>query len=266
MSTPLVSIITRTFNRGHILPRAVRSVLLQTFTNFELILIDDASSDDTPAVISALKAEDKRIRAIHRQTNSRLVKPREESMNDGLRCARGRFIAYLDDDNQWRKRYLEVMVRALVENPGKVLAYCDMCDHTSEADIARRKHLEERAMVFPTSISFVAPHLGDFEQIEISPLGWYRDYVDTNEMVHSREVLDRLGRKWLPHPLAPVINASQGPGSDHRTHADIYLVERVVRAFGSNRLQYIPEILADYAHRSSPYFHNSEINLCHLVL
>lgn len=60
---PLVSIITRTFNRAHILPRAVRSVRRQTFTNFELILVDDSSTDHTPAVIGALQAEDARIGA-----------------------------------------------------------------------------------------------------------------------------------------------------------------------------------------------------------
>jgi O-antigen biosynthesis protein len=92
---PRVSVIVPTFNRADVLPRAVRSVLAQTWTDFELLIVDDGSTDDTQEVVTRL--EDARLRYVRLSTNGGVAAAR----NRGLRGARGDFIAFLDSDDEW---------------------------------------------------------------------------------------------------------------------------------------------------------------------
>jgi|GEM_PF-3044485 len=92
--TPLVSIIIPTHNRGHILPRAVESILCQTYQNIELIIVDDASKDNTPEVMKDYSQKDKRIINI---TNSRNL-GKVGALNAGIKMAKGEFMIIFDDD------------------------------------------------------------------------------------------------------------------------------------------------------------------------
>ena len=126
-----VSVIMPTYNRARIIPRAIRSVLRQTMPDFELIVIDDASTDETPEVVRGF--EDPRIVYIRRRTNhledyhatGRLDNPR----NDGLRRARGEFIAYLDSDDLYRSDFMEVMTAYLDRRTDVDFVYCDAYWH-----------------------------------------------------------------------------------------------------------------------------------------
>lgn len=89
---PRVSVILPTFNRSGYLRQAIESVLAQTYANFEIILVDDGSTDDTPAAVAAFG--DPRIVYL-RQNNQ----GRSAARNTGLRQARGEYIAFLDDDD-----------------------------------------------------------------------------------------------------------------------------------------------------------------------
>jgi glycosyltransferase involved in cell wall biosynthesis len=86
-----------THNRSDLLPRAARSVLAQTHSDLELIIVDDASSDRTPEVVSGLVAVDSRVRFIRSERNV----DAPEARNIGIRAARGEYIAFLDDDDEW---------------------------------------------------------------------------------------------------------------------------------------------------------------------
>ena len=110
-----VSIITPTYNRSAILPDAVNSVLSQTFNNFELLIVDDCSTDDTTKYLDTLK--DPRIKVIKHEINSGVSAAR----NTGIKISKGELIAYLDSDNIWHANYLEVMVSELKKD--FVLAY-----------------------------------------------------------------------------------------------------------------------------------------------
>ncbi len=101
-NTPSISIIVPTHNRARFLQRAVRSALSQTCSDFEILIVDDASSDATPSL--ARSFADPRIR-LFRNEQSRGA---AASRNVGLANSRGRFIAFLDDDDEWLPRKLEL--------------------------------------------------------------------------------------------------------------------------------------------------------------
>jgi len=114
---PLVSAIITTRNRCSFLPRAVDSVLAQTFKDFELIVVDDASTDATGNVISGYGGLCRAVRI----DSSRGA---NHARNRGLSVARGRLGPYLDDDDRWPPRKLERQVAALEEVPDAALVGC----------------------------------------------------------------------------------------------------------------------------------------------
>lgn len=113
----LISVIMPCYNSAAHLSKSVGSVLSQTLPNWELIVVDDGSSDDTLAWLQA--HAEPRLR-IHAQTNQGVSAAR----NAGLRLARGEYIAFLDSDDTWEPDFLEKMLSALQANPGAALAYC----------------------------------------------------------------------------------------------------------------------------------------------
>lgn len=127
----MVSVILPTYNMAKVLPRAIDSVLRQTFKEFELIIIDDASVDDTDKVV--MSYTDHRIIYLRRENNHLreyfgkgiLDNPR----NDGLRTARGKYISYIDHDDVYRERRLEILFNFLEKNSNIGLIYCDSMWH-----------------------------------------------------------------------------------------------------------------------------------------
>lgn len=106
---PPVSIIIPTYNRSHILGRAIDSVLKQTFTDYELLIIDDASTDGTEDLVK--KYNDNRIQYYKHDRN----KGAPAARNTGLRFARGEFIAFLDSDNEWLPDRLRKQVEMFLQ-------------------------------------------------------------------------------------------------------------------------------------------------------
>lgn len=94
---PLVSVVTPVWNAAATLGGTVASVRAQTFPDWELLLVDDASTDGSPALAAALAAADPRIRLLRRAGNGGAA----EARNDAIRAARGRLIAFLDADDLW---------------------------------------------------------------------------------------------------------------------------------------------------------------------
>lgn len=107
----LISIIMPSYNTARFIAESVRSVLAQTYTNWELIIVDDCSKDDTDRVIANF-LNDQRIRYIKNEVNSGAA----ISRNRALREARGRWIAFLDSDDLWEPEKLEMQIRFMLEN------------------------------------------------------------------------------------------------------------------------------------------------------
>lgn len=114
VSNPTVSVIIPTFNRANLLMLAIQSVLDQTFSDFELIVVDDASTDNTQQKVMSIN--DPRIQYILHQQNSGECGTR----NTGLTAAKGQFIAFLDSDDEWLPNKLEKQLALFQTLPADV--------------------------------------------------------------------------------------------------------------------------------------------------
>src|SRR3989338_5782229 len=103
---PVVSIIIPTYNRAAMLCEAIESVLAQTFTDWELIVVDDGSTDQTPEVLAQYVTSDARIRVLC-QANQRHPAAR----NAAIAISQSRYVAFLDDDDLWLPEKLALQVR-----------------------------------------------------------------------------------------------------------------------------------------------------------
>jgi glycosyltransferase involved in cell wall biosynthesis len=119
-STPTVSIVLPTFNRGHLLPRSIKCALEQTLSNFELIIVNDGSTDDTVNIVKQIS--DQRITLINLDRNQGATYAR----NVGIAAARAELIAFLDSDDEWLPTKLELQVDRLNSCPDPLAAvvYC----------------------------------------------------------------------------------------------------------------------------------------------
>lgn len=117
MTPPLVSVIMPCLNGERHIQMAIDSVLAQTFGDFELIVVDNGSTDRTPEILNSLNDPRLKVFTLRERGVSR-------ARNLGLREARGTFIAFLDSDDTWNVAFLEKMHTALMENPQAILAYC----------------------------------------------------------------------------------------------------------------------------------------------
>ena len=119
------SVVIPTFNRGHIIAEAVDCVLAQTFRNFELIIVDDGSSDDTEDVVRGIN--DSRIRFIRHEKNLGC----SAAYNTGIRESLGESISFLDSDDLWRPEKLETEIAFLDSHPEVQAVFSDLEKHDS---------------------------------------------------------------------------------------------------------------------------------------
>lgn len=105
MSSPLVSVIVGVYNKERFVGECLRSVLAQTYPNWELIVVDDASTDASLAEIERTVGRDPRARILRRKTNSGHP---GVARNEALRAARGKYVAFLDADDLWKTEKLAV--------------------------------------------------------------------------------------------------------------------------------------------------------------
>ena len=119
MSTPLVSIIMPLYNAAPYVGEAMGSVLAQTFSDWELIVVDDASTDESYAAACACKKDDPRIVMLSHEANRGAGAARDTA----LAHARGRFIAYLDADDYWYPTKLQRQLDFMGKN-GCPLCFC----------------------------------------------------------------------------------------------------------------------------------------------
>jgi glycosyltransferase involved in cell wall biosynthesis len=129
-SSPRVSVVIPTHNRGNIVGRAVRSALEQTLSDIEVIVVDDGSTDDTADVLSEL--DEPRLRTVHLPLKGGVAHAR----NVGIAQARAEWVALLDDDDEWLPRKLESQIeRADATNDARVGAvYCSLKFITPEGE------------------------------------------------------------------------------------------------------------------------------------
>lgn len=107
VENPTVSVIIPTYNRANLIGKAIKSVLNQTYQDFEIIVIDDGSTDNTEDVIRSFP--DKRVKYIKKYKNKGISVAR----NIGIKVARGKYIALLDSDDEWLPEKLDKQINIL---------------------------------------------------------------------------------------------------------------------------------------------------------
>lgn len=115
---PLVSVVIPTHNRSDVVGRAIASARAQTTTDIEIIVVDDASSDETKSVVAGIR--DDRVRYVRRDERG----GGSAARNTGIREAIGSYVAFLDSDDEWLATKLEQQLRCIRDGRGPVLAMC----------------------------------------------------------------------------------------------------------------------------------------------
>jgi len=118
-SPPGVSVVIATYNRAYIISEALKSALAQTYRDFEILVVDDGSSDNTREIVESFC--DRRIRYIRCDRNRGC----SAACNTGIKQARGSFVAFLDSDDEWKSDYLESQVSFLSRHPEVGVVFCN---------------------------------------------------------------------------------------------------------------------------------------------
>lgn len=127
MNNELVSIIMPAYNAEKYIEEAIESVIEQTYETWELIVVDDASTDGTAAIAQAFADQDKRIRLIRLLANGGVANAR----NVAIKNAQGRYLAFLDSDDLWLPEKLEKQIRFMQDN-GYVFTYHKYASFSNE--------------------------------------------------------------------------------------------------------------------------------------
>ena len=117
MSKPFFSVVMPTFNRSNKISQTIESVLNQTFRNYEFIIVDDGSTDQTEEVVSRYTLKDPRIKYIKTKNWGGPARPR----NIGIKASKGSYVSFLDDDDIWYKNKLEVVNKYILGHPNAIL-------------------------------------------------------------------------------------------------------------------------------------------------
>lgn len=162
-----VSVLMPALNREDTIKRAIDSILRQSYRNFELLVIDDGSSDRTYEVAQNYANKDHRVKVIRNEKNI----GKSASLNKAIKCISGEWVAYLDSDNAWHASYLAAMLGAAMSNNNIEVVFSGQFLYLGE---------DERPY---------AARLGVFNK----NLLLNRNYIDHNSFMHKVSVFDRIG-------------------------------------------------------------------------
>jgi glycosyltransferase involved in cell wall biosynthesis len=171
--SPLVSVITPTFNSGRLITRAIRSVQAQTYQNFEIIIADDASKDDTRQQVESLAESRITFLPSTEKTNQGPAATR----NRALACARGTFVAFLDSDDEWLPEKLNRQVLYLESHPACSLVVTNAYDISPNGDIVETEFDSSAAVSGPDAWRTLLKY----------------SFIETSSVMTRRSLVEELG-------------------------------------------------------------------------
>ncbi len=146
LNKPLVSVIIPTYNRGWCVAEAINSVLDQDFSDYELIVVDDGSDDDTPSILAEWGPKITVLRQSNRGVSA--------ARNRGIAAAAGRLIAFLDSDDLWLPQKLSTQVKFFSENPDAVISQTEERWLRNGVRVnPKKRHLKFSGMIFEQSLA-----------------------------------------------------------------------------------------------------------------
>lgn len=147
---PLVSIISPTYNDENTIEETIKSVLNQSYKNWEMLIVDDCSTDKTPDIVKKYQEKDKRIKLYRLDKNSGASVARNKAIEE----AKGKYIAFLDCDDIWFNKKLEKQINYMEKN-NYYFTYTDYEYMSKDGKILNRKR------VCPKKVSYFKMLLGD---------------------------------------------------------------------------------------------------------
>ena len=209
-----VSVIIPTYNRANTLEDAIQSVLGQTFQDFELIIVDDGSTDNTEEVVSYyITVYSNKIKYIYK-TNGGVSSAR----NEGIRNAKGNYIAFLDSDDYCDVNKLEITAKFIIDYPEAGLFYTDVWVVDENKNILwANDRFHYRGNVFTKLIE--------------------RDFITTSTVVVKKQVFEKVGRFFEGYSLKAGLE-----------DWDMWL--RIAKYYG---FYHIPKKLTYYRHYKGQY-------------
>lgn len=144
--TPLVSVITPTYNREAFIQKAVDEVLAQSYGNFEHLIVDDGSTDNTRAVLEPY-LQDPRIQYFYQENQGQSV-----ARKSALERAKGDYICFLDSDNYWSRDKLEKQLALFAQHPDADIVYGDIVTIDEQGQEVSRENMRRYS-------GHIAPHM-----------------------------------------------------------------------------------------------------------
>lgn len=209
-NNPLVSIVIPTYNHAHFLEYALQSVLDQTYTNWEVIIIDNHSQDETDEVVGRFKNSKVKLLKIH---NNGVI---AASRNMGVNVAKGEWIAFLDSDDRWAPNKLQVCLAN--SNDNVQLIYHDLEIVRDHQDIFQRKNIKSRQLKNPILIDLLVNG----------------NVISNSSVVVRKRLLDQIG------------DINENPKMIAAEDYNFWLRAAQI----TNHFYYIPEILGFYIHHN----------------
>lgn len=256
-SNPLISVVMPTYNRAHVLPRAILSVLNQTYSNLELIIVDDCSTDSTKSVVNAFN--DKRLKYIYHEINEGAFSAR----NTGIKAAAGEFIAFQDSDDEWLPDKLELQVLALdsvssavgvvytsfwLISDGKKVCYPNLNERRRTEGDVHRTLLETNFVGTPTALvrKECFEKVGLFEKLP--RLQEWALWLRISQLYHFK------------HVNKPLVNAYTQPDSISRNPNALIAARKYILQKYFNEISKTPKVLSQHFFEIGTYLClNSEI-------
>ena len=179
----LISVIIPCYNREKLIKRAIKSLQDQTYSNIEIFVVDDCSTDNSVQVIKKQMETDSRIKLLENQTNSGA----NYSRNQGIRAAKGSYLSFLDSDDEWTPETLELLYKKITNCPEKVGAvYSGMLKILGEekqkiypkhrGEVFKKLMTEGTIGTYPLIKREVFEKVGLFDEHEILRKGGHQDY------------------------------------------------------------------------------------------
>jgi glycosyltransferase involved in cell wall biosynthesis len=243
---PRVSIVLPTFNRADTIVRAIRSVQAQTLQDWELIVVDDGSSDATASIIADI---DPRMLLI-RQANRGFT----EARNAGIRAARGDYVAFLDSDDEFMPHHLKLCVAFLDAFPDEQFVSTELLEDFGNGRRVNHYRTEvsdwyprKAALIGSQRLNLPAGETDDYMRVYESrePIAaWGRSIVeplDTEQRayLYRGRIFDYLRYDFLITITATVMRATVfeklgTPEARWRTGSDFHFMARLCQAFRAN--------------------------------
>jgi glycosyltransferase involved in cell wall biosynthesis len=261
---PVVSVSVSTYNRAHLLGRALRSVLAQTFQDYEIIVVDDGSTDNTEEVVRSFG--DARIQYLRHESN----RGQSAAINTGIRAATGEYVAFLDDDDEWLPEKLAIQLETFKTSDLERLGVVS-CPKLTVYDGRRKvraprkrrfargwvhKDLLARRMVVPWATCSLLVRRDALTEANLFD----------ESLPHSKDwdFVFRLSRDWQIQAVeTPLIRVHYHSGpSIGRSGKDLEAAERIIAKYHSEFLAE-PAILAHSYYRLAwRYFRAGETAKC----